>query len=156
VLPALGRVNRSASLHPPERAKEFDRLRRFMTMGMVKPRTEQSGWSEWLQHDNSLVPERADDLVIASVLVMQVSGRFLYLKRADELADLNAAEVRVLESLTRLGDTVLVATGPDPEHVRLSYRMPDLQNAVAFDADGLRGLIRQWFVWASTSESTAA
>jgi hypothetical protein len=127
-----------------------------MTMGMVEPRPDQSGWSAWLQRDNSLVPERADDLVIASVLVMQVSGRFLYLKLTSELTELNAAEVRVLESLTRLGDTVLVATGPDPEHVRLSYRMPDLQNAVAFDADGLRGLIRQWFVWATTSASAAA
>jgi hypothetical protein len=28
--------------------------------------------------------------------------------------------------------------------------MPDLENALAFDGDGLRALIRQWFVWAST------
>jgi hypothetical protein len=34
--------------------------------------------------------------------------------------------------------------------------MPDLENDVAFDVDGLRGLIRQWFVWASATESSGA
>jgi hypothetical protein len=29
--------------------------------------------------------------------------------------------------------------------------MPDLENAIAFDADGLRAVMRQWFVWASTT-----
>jgi hypothetical protein len=46
---------------------------------------------------------------------------------------------------------VFVAVGPDLEHLRLSYRMPDLENAIAFDADGLRAFIQQWFVWASTT-----
>jgi hypothetical protein len=67
------------------------------------------------------------------------------------MAEIGSAEMRILETLSRQGDTVFIAVGPDPEHVRLSYRMPDLETAVAFDLDGLRGLIRQWFVWASTS-----
>jgi hypothetical protein len=121
---------------------------------MVDPQAEQSGWFDWLQQDTSLVPEGSEDLIVTSVRVLQLNGRFLYLKRTTDLAEFNAGERRILEALTRQGDTVFVAVGPDPGLVRLSYRMPDLENAVSFDADGLRGLIRQWFVWAST-ESTS-
>jgi hypothetical protein len=120
-------------------------------MGMVQTQAEQSDWFDWLQHDKSLIPERVDDLVVTSVEVLQLNGRLLYLKRTTDLADFNPAERRILEALARQGDTVFVAVGPDPEHLRLSYRLPDLENAVAFDADSLLGLIRQWFVWASTS-----
>lgn len=119
---------------------------------MVETQADQSGWFDWLQHDKSLVPETAEQLVITSVLVLQLNGRFLYLKRTADLAAFNAGERRILEALTRQGDTVLVAVGPDPARVRLSYRMPDLENAVALDADGLRGIIRQWFVWASATD----
>jgi hypothetical protein len=84
---------------------------------------------------------------------LQLNGRFLYLKGTTDLAEFNAGERRILGALTRQGDTVFVAVGPIPGHVGLCYRMPDLDNAVAFDADGLRGLIRQWFAWASTTES---
>jgi hypothetical protein len=122
---------------------------------MVDPQAEQSGWSDWLQQDTSLVPEGSEDLVVTSVRVLQLNGRFLYLKRTTDLAEFNAGERRILEALTRQGDTVFVAVGLHPGLVRLSYRMPDLENAVSFDADGLRGIIRQWFVWAST-ESTGA
>jgi hypothetical protein len=123
---------------------------------MVETQADQSGWFEWLQHDKSLVPESAEQLVVTSVLVLQLNGRFLYLKRTADLATFSAGEKRILEVLTRHGDTVLVAEGPDPERVRLCYRMPDLENAVSFDGDGLRGIIRQWFIWASTTESTSA
>jgi hypothetical protein len=121
---------------------------------MVAVQAEQSGWFDWLQLDKSLVPETAEDLVVGSVGVLQLNGRYLYLKRTADLADFSAGERRLLEGMSRQGDTVFVAVGPDPERVRFSYRMPDLENAVAFDADGLRGLIRQWFVWASTTETT--
>jgi len=123
---------------------------------MVETQAEQSGWSDWLQREKSLVPESAEDLTATSVRILQLNGRFLYLKRTTDLVDFSAGERRILEALTRQGDTVFVAVGPDPEHVRLSYRMPDLENAVAFDPDGLLGLIRQWFFWASTTESAAA
>jgi hypothetical protein len=122
---------------------------------MVAVQAEQSGWFDWLQLDKSLVPETAEDLVVTSVGVLQLNGRYLYLKRTADLADFNAGERRLLEGMSRQGDTVFVAVGPDPEHVRFSYRMPDLENAVAFDADGLRGLIRQWFSGASTTETTS-
>ena len=122
-----------------------------MPMEMIETHGEQSGWFDWLQHEKSLVPERAEDLVLTSVGVLQLNGRFLYLKRTTDLADFTADERRIVEALTRQGDTVFVAVGPDLAHVRLSYRMPDLENAIAFDADGLRALIRQWFVWASTT-----
>jgi hypothetical protein len=117
---------------------------------MIETHSEQSRWFDWLQHEKSLVPERAEDLVLSSMGVLQLNGRFLYLKRTTDLADFTADERRILESLSRQGDTVFVAVGPDQEHLRLSYRMPDLENAIAFDADGLRALVRQWFVWAST------
>ena len=122
-----------------------------MPMEMIEAHAEQSGWFDWLQQDTSLVPESAEDLVVSAVLVLQLNGRLLYLKRASDLADINAGERRILDALTRQGDTVFVALGPDAGHLRLSYRMPDLENAIAFDADGLRALIRQWFVWASTT-----
>lgn len=122
---------------------------------MVEVQAEQSGWFDWLQLDKTLVPEMAEDLAVSSVGALQLNGRYLYLKRTADLADFLAGERRILEAMSRQGDTVFVAVGPDPEHVRLSYRMPDLENAVAFDADGLRGLIRQWFVWASTTESAS-
>jgi hypothetical protein len=124
-----------------------------MAMEMVETHAEQSGWFDWLQHDKSLVPEGVEDLVVTSVGVLQLNGRFLYLKRTPDLADFTAGERRILETLTRQGDTVFVAVGPDPVHVRLSYRMPDLENAVAFDGDGLRAIVRQWFVWASTESA---
>jgi hypothetical protein len=124
-----------------------------MDVVMVDTQAEPPGWFDWLQQETSLVPEGAEDLVIASVRVLHLNGRFLYLKGTTDLAQLNPGERRILEVLSRQGDTVFVAVGPDPEHVRLSYRMPDLDNAVAFEADGLRGLIQQWFVWASTTES---
>jgi len=127
-----------------------------MAMEMVETDAEQSGWFDWLQHETSLVPEGAEDLVVTSVGVLQLNGRFLYLKRTTDVADFTAAERRIFEALTRQGDTVFVAVGPDLGHLRLSYRLPDLENAVAFDADGLRGVIRQWFVWASTTESAGA
>ncbi len=127
-----------------------------MAIEMVETQDEQSGWFDWLQYDKSLVPERAEDLVVTSVRVLQLNGRFLYVKRTADLADLNAGERRILEALTRQGDTVFVAVGADPGRVRLSYRMPDLENAVSFDADGLLGIIRQWFIWASTTESTSS
>ena len=119
-------------------------------MEMIEAHAEQSGWFDWLQYEKSLVPERAEDLAMTSVGVLQLNGRFLYLKRTTDLADFTADERRILDALTRQGDTVFVAVGPDPGHLRLSYRMPDLENAIAFDADGLRALVRQWFVWAST------
>ncbi len=122
-----------------------------MTMEMIETHSEQSGWFDWLRQDTSLVPESAQDLVVTAVLLLQLNGRHLYLKRASDLADINAGEKRILDALTRQGDTVFVAVGPDAGHLRLSYRMPDLENAIAFDADGLRALIRQWFVWASTT-----
>jgi hypothetical protein len=111
-----------------------------MTTGIAEPQVEQL----------------AEELVVTSVGVLQLNGRFLYLKQTTDLADFNPGERRVLEVLTRQGDTVFVAVGPDEGPVGLSYRMPDLENAVAFDADGLRGLIQQWSVWASTTEETSA
>jgi hypothetical protein len=125
-------------------------------MQMVETQTAQSGWFDWLQYENSLVPERSEDLVVTSVRVLQLNGRLLYLKRTTDLADFNDDERRILEALTRQGDTVFVAVGPASGEIRLSYRLPDLENAVAFDADSLRGLIRQWLVWASTTESSSA
>jgi hypothetical protein len=122
---------------------------------MIDARAEQSGWFDWLQQEKSLLPEGAEDLLVTSLLVLQLNGRFLYLKGTTDLAEFSAGERRILGALTRQGDTVFVAIGPDPGHPRLCYRMPDLDNAVAFDADGLRGLIQQWFVWASTTESAS-
>ena len=118
---------------------------------MIETQGEQPGWFDWLQQDTSLVPESAEALVVTAVLVLQLNGRLLYLKRTSNLADINAGERRILDALTRQGDTVFVAVGPDAGHLRLSYRMPDIENAIAFDADGLRALIRQWFVWASAT-----
>ncbi len=123
---------------------------------MVDIHAEPSGWFDWLQQEKSFDPEGAEDLVVTSVRVLQLNGRFLYLKGTIDLAEFNAGERRILGALTRQGDTVFVAVGPDPVHVRLCYRMPDLDNAVAFDGDGLRGLIQQWFVWASATESSSA
>jgi len=120
---------------------------------MVDTQAEGSGWFDWLQQEKALVPEGSEDLVVSSVRVLHVNGRFLYLKGTTDLAEFNAGERRILEGMTRQGDTVFVAVGTDPSHVRFSYRMPDLDDAVAFDGDGLLALIRQWFVWASTQES---
>ena len=124
-----------------------------MAMEMDETQAEQSGWFDWLLQEKSLVPEGAEDLTVTSVRVLQLNGRFLYLKGATDLAEFNAAERRILGALARQGDTVFVAFGPGPGQIRLSYCMPDLDNAIAFDADGLRALIRQWFVWASTTET---
>jgi hypothetical protein len=123
---------------------------------MIDPQTEQPDRFDWLQRDNSIVPEGAEDLLVTSVRVLQLNGRFLYLKGTNELAEFNAGERRILGALTRQGDTVFVAVAPAPGHVRLCYRMPDLDNAVAFDVDGLRGLIQQWFAWASATETLSA
>lgn len=123
---------------------------------MINTNVEERGWIDWLPQEKSFLPEGAEDLVVTSVLVLQVNGRFLYLKGTTDLAEFNAGERRILEALTKQGDTVFVAVGPDPGHVRLCYRLPDLDNAVAFDADGLRALIQQWFVWASATESLSA
>ena len=122
-----------------------------MPMEMIETHAEQSGWFDWLQQDTSLVPESAEALVVTAVLVLQLNGRLLYLKRTSDLADINVGERRILDTLTRQGDTVFVSVGPDAGHLRLSYRMPDLENAIAFDTDGLRALVRQWFIWASTT-----
>jgi len=127
-----------------------------MPVEMLETQAQQSGWFDWLQHETALVPEAAGDLVVTSVSVLQLNGRFLYLKRTTDLADFNAGERRILDALARQGDTVFVAVGTDPLHLRLSYRMPDLENAVAFDADGLLALVRLWFVWASTSDTASA
>src|SRR2546426_10843198 len=77
-----------------------------MTMEMVETHAEQSGWFDWLEHDKSLVPETAEDLVGTSVGVLQLNGPFLYLKRATDLADSTAGARRILAALTRQGDTV--------------------------------------------------
>jgi hypothetical protein len=120
---------------------------------MVEPRQEPSRWFDWLQQDPSIVPESSEDLVLTSVRILRLNGRFLYLKATPDLAEINDGERRILEALSHQGDTVVVAVGQDAAHVRLSYRMPDLENAVAFDLDGLRGLIQQWSIWATTTES---
>jgi hypothetical protein len=122
-----------------------------MDAEMVHPQAVPAGWFDWLQQDQSLVPESAEEITVTSLSVLELNGRFLYLKGTQDMAEIGSAEMRILATLSRQGDTVFIAVGPDPEHVRLSYRMPDLETAVAFDLDGLRGLIRQWFVWASTS-----
>lgn len=127
-------------------------MRRY-GLEMVDHHAEQSGWFDWRQQNNSIVPEGAEDLVVTSVRVLQLNGRFLYLKGTNDLAEFNAGERRILGALTRQGDTVFVAVAPGSGHVRLCFRMPDLDNAVAFDVDGLRGLIEQWFAWASATEN---
>ena len=123
-------------------------------MGDTHP--EASGWSAWLPQEPSFHPDGAEDLVLASIGVFQLNGRFLYLKGTTDLAEFNAGERRILGALTRQGDTVFIAVAPDSGQVRLCYRMPDLDNAVAFDADGLRGLIQQWLAWAGTAETPSA
>lgn len=95
----------------------------------------------------------AEDLVVFSLRVFQLNGRFLYIKETSDLAEFTAGERRILGALTRQGDTVFVAVAADPGHVSLCYRLPDLDNAVAFDADGMRGLTQQWFVWAGSAEN---
>lgn len=108
-----------------------------------------SGWAEWLRQVQSAVPITAEDLVTSSMLMLQLNGRFLYVKEAANLAEVTAGERRILEALTRQGDTVFVVVGQDAGPTRLSYRLPNLETAVAFDLDSLRGLIRQWFDWAT-------
>src|SRR5438874_585757 len=114
-----------------------------MTMEMIETHAEPSGWFDWLQQDTSLVPESAEALVITAVLVLQLNGRLLYLKRTSDLADINAGERRILDALTRQGDTVFVAVGPDAGHLRLPYHTPAPAHAIASDADARRALIRQ-------------
>src|SRR5438094_8006542 len=120
-----------------------------MPVEMIETHAEPSGWFDWLQQDTSLVPESAEALVITAVLVLQLNGRLLYLKRASDLADINAGERRILDALTRQGDTVFVALGPDAGRLRLSYRMTDLENAIAIDAYDLRALNRLLIIWES-------
>jgi hypothetical protein len=122
---------------------------------MVNTDDAQSGSLDGLPQETSPDQDGAEDLVITSLQVFQLNGRFLYLKGTSDLAEFTAGERRILGALTRQGDTVFVAVAADPEHVRLCYRLPDLDNAVAFDANGLRGLIQQWFVWAGSAESAS-
>ena len=106
---------------------------------------------EWMGLDASLVPQSAEDFDFTDAAMLQVNGRYLYLKRVADLGQIGPAEARVLQALVRQGDTVFIAVGEDLAQLRLSYRLPDLENAVASDADGLRGLIAQWFSWASAA-----
>lgn len=118
---------------------------------MPDAKLEPGGWFDWLDGEPSFVPEHAEDLLVTNLRVLDLNGRALYLKAAPELAAIAPGEWRILEALARQGDTVFVAISRAPGEVQLSYRMPDLENAVAFDRDGLLGVIRQWFVWASTA-----
>jgi hypothetical protein len=120
---------------------------------MVNTDDGQSGSLDELPQDTLPGKDGAEDLIVSSLRVFQLNGRFLYIKGTSDLAEFSPGERRILAALTRQGDTVFVAVAADPEHVRLCYRLPDLDNAVAFDADGLRGLIQQWFVWAGSAES---
>ena len=70
-----------------------------MAIEMVESHAEQSGWFDWLQHEKSLVPEGAEDLVVTSVGVLQLNGRFLYLKRTTDLADFIGGERRIAEDV---------------------------------------------------------
>jgi hypothetical protein len=117
---------------------------------MAQSLPENSVSFDWLHSDPSVVPEREADLAISGLRVLELKGRFLYLRWLRDLSEFNSDEGRILQLLAHQGDTVFIAVGPDPGHIRFSYRMPNLEDAVAFDADGLRGLIRQWLVWAST------
>ena len=110
-----------------------------------------SAWTDWLSQDPSVVPQSAEDFALTDAAMLQVNGRYLYLKLVRDLADIGVAEARLLDALARTGDTVFIATGDDPSQLRLSYRLPNVDSAVASDADGLRGLIRQWFTWASAA-----
>jgi hypothetical protein len=122
-----------------------------MDTDMINTQLERRGWFDWLEREPWFVAESADDLMVTAIRVLQLNGRFLYLKATTDLAGMSPSEGRILGALARQGDTVFVAVGQDPDHVRFSYRMPDLDNAVAFDLDGLRGLIGQWVAWATTS-----
>jgi hypothetical protein len=108
-------------------------------------------WTDWLSQDPSIVPQSAEDFALTDAAMVQVNGRYLYLKRVRDLADIGVAEARLLDALARTGDTVFIAIADDPSQLRLSYRLPNVDTAVASDADGLRGLIRQWFAWASAA-----
>jgi hypothetical protein len=120
---------------------------------MVNADDAKSGSVDELPQDKSPDQDGAEDLVVFSLRVFQLNGRFLYIKETSDLAEFTAGERRILGTLTRQGDTVFVAVATDPGHVSLCYRLPDLDNAVAFDADGLRGLIQQWFAWAGSAEN---
>src|SRR5438046_10126121 len=113
-----------------------------MPQEMIETQGEQPGWFDWLQQDTSLVPESAEALVVTAVLVLQLTGRLLYLKRTSDLADINGGERGILDALTRQGDTVVVAVGPDEGRLRLSYRWRDRENAVTLSADGGPGTVR--------------
>ncbi|HEY9286510.1 MAG TPA: hypothetical protein VIT43_00645 [Candidatus Dormibacteraeota bacterium] len=110
-----------------------------------------SAWTGWLSQDASVVPQSAEDFALTDAAMLQVNGRYLYLKRVRDLAEIGVAEARLLDALARTGDTVFIAVGDDPSQLRLSYRLPNVDSAVASDGDGLRGLIRQWFAWASAA-----
>src|SRR5438874_13475136 len=113
-----------------------------MAIEMVESHGEQSGWFDWLQHEKSLVPEGAEDLVVTSVGVLQLNGRFLYLKRTTDLADFIGGERRILEALTRQGDTVFVAVGPVSVTFSLSYSLADRATSIAIDGYGVRDILR--------------
>lgn len=108
-------------------------------------------WTEWLGQDPTLVPESAEDFALTDMAMLQLNGRYLFVRRVGGLDEIGPAEARALQALTRQGDTVFIAVGDEPAQLRLSYRVPDVENAVASDGDGLRGLIRQWFAWASAA-----
>jgi hypothetical protein len=122
---------------------------------MVNTDAAQSGSLDGVPQERSPDQDGTEDLVAFSLQVFQLNGRFLYVRGTSDLAEFTAGERRILGALTRQGDTVFVAVAADPGHVSLCYRLPDLDNAVAFDADGLRGLIQQWFVWAGSAENAS-
>ena len=108
------------------------------------------GWFDALQLDPALGLEQIEDLSIASLRVIQRNGRFLYLLGIGDLAEFAGGQRRILESLSRHGDTVFVSVG-QPGQIQLSYRLPDLENAVALGSDGLVGIIGQWAAWAGSA-----
>lgn len=118
---------------------------------MAEGSAEAAGWFDWLAGEPSFVPERSEDLLLTSLRLLELNGRSLYLKATPDLQAISPGEWGILQALARQGDTVFIAISKAPGQVQLSYRMPDLENAVAFDRDGLLGVIGQWFVWASTA-----
>jgi hypothetical protein len=110
-----------------------------------------SSWIQWLGQDPTVAAESAEEFAVTDVAMLQLNGRYLFLKRVGGLDEIGPAEARALQALTRQGDTVFIAVGEDPAQLRLSYRVPEVENAVASDGDGLRGLIRQWITWASAA-----
>ena len=90
-------------LHRKRRAKEPNACV-VMDVEMVDTQAERSGWFDWLQQEKALVPEGSEDLVVSSVRVLHVNGRFLYLKGTTDLAEFNAGERRILAAPSRVGE----------------------------------------------------